>query len=80
MMLNKNSFSLAEVVMLDMAVFEATKQFNKVREYKGFFKPKQHFATHASINVLRMGPMRGYALCICMHAPCIMLCIMPCIT
>jgi len=33
MMLNKNSFSLAELVMLDMAVFEATKHFNKVREF-----------------------------------------------
>ena len=70
MLLNKDKFSLAEVVALDMAVFEAMKQFNKVPEYKGFFKPKQHFASHASINTLRMGPMRGYAPRICMHAHC----------
>jgi hypothetical protein len=43
------------------AVFDATEAFVKVKEFKGFYKPKQHFATHASINTLRMGPMRGCA-------------------
>ena len=45
----------------NQAVVDATKAFCKVKEYKGFFKPKQHFAAHASINTLRMGPMRGCA-------------------
>jgi hypothetical protein len=63
LMLNKTEYTLADIVRLDMAVYEATKQFNKVQEYKGFFKPKQHLAAHASVNTLRMGPMRGCASC-----------------
>jgi hypothetical protein len=43
------------------AVFDATEAFLRVKEFKGFYKPQQHFATHASINTLRMGPMRGCA-------------------
>ena len=67
---------MAEVLQLDKAVYDAAVAFGNVKEYKGFFKPKQHFGSHASINVLRMGPMKGYA-----HAsgyPHDMACNLPC--
>ena len=67
MMLNRSTYKLADVVALDMAVYESVELFNKVPEYKGFFKPKHHFASHASVNILRMGPMRGCAPLI--HTP-----------
>ena len=56
----KKELSTLEIVELDKAVFDATQAFNKVPEFKGYFKPKQHFASHASIDTLRMGPLRGY--------------------
>ena len=59
-LLTKDSFSPEEVLQLDKAVYDSMKAFQAVPEYKGFFKPKMHFAAHASVNTLRMGPMRGY--------------------
>ena len=47
------------IIQLDIAVFEAQAAFNRVPEYEGFYKPKHHFATHASINTMQMGPMKG---------------------
>jgi hypothetical protein len=49
-----------QIVQLDKMVYEATEAFTKVPEFKGFLKPKHHFAAHASVNTLRMGPMRGF--------------------
>ena len=45
---------------MDMLIYKAQKAFKKVKEYGHFYKPKHHFATHAPVNTLRMGPMRGY--------------------
>jgi hypothetical protein len=56
----KPELSVAEVVRMDQMVFEATEAMTKVRAFKGFLKPKHHFSAHASVNTLRMGPMRGY--------------------
>ena len=43
-----------------MLIYKAQKAFKKVKEYGHFYKPKHHFATHAPVNTLRIGPMRGY--------------------
>ena len=58
-MLLKNSYTMEEIVALDRAVYKSAVAFRKVKKFKGFFKPKQHFAEHASVNTLRMGPMTG---------------------
>lgn len=55
----KRCYTSTEILELDKAIYDAMVAFHKVPEYKGFYKPKMHFASHASVNVLRMGPMRG---------------------
>ena len=57
----KKSYTMSEILAFDKAVYEAMVAFQKVKGYKNFFKPKQHFTAHAAINTLRMGPMRGCA-------------------
>lgn len=64
----QHSFTTTQILQLDKAVYDANVAFNKVPQYKGFFKPKQHFGAHASVNILRMGPLRGYALRASKHA------------
>ena len=32
----------------------------KVPEFKGFFKPKHHYVAHAPLDILKLGPMRGF--------------------
>jgi hypothetical protein len=32
----------------------------QVPEFKGFFKPKHHYVAHASLDILKLGPMRGF--------------------
>ena len=56
-LLMKDSYTMPELIELDKAVYDAAVAFDNVPQYKGYFKPKQHFASHASINILRMGPM-----------------------
>jgi hypothetical protein len=33
---------------------------SQVKEYKGLWKPKHHFATHLAVEVLRARPLRGF--------------------
>ena len=42
------------------AICAAQEAYTKVSQFKGFYKPKNHFATHAPIHTLRGGPMREY--------------------
>ena len=49
-----------QVIHLDLLIYKAQVAFKNVKEYGHFYKPKHHFATHAPVNTLRMGPMRGY--------------------
>ena len=48
------------MIALDKKVYESHEAFHKVPEFKGYFKPKNHFASHASTHTLRGGPMREY--------------------
>ena len=32
----------------------------QVPEFKGFFKPKNHYLAHASLDILKLGPIRGF--------------------
>jgi len=57
----QDSYTIPQIIDMDKAIYEAQVAFRKVKQYNGFFKPKQHFASHASVNTMRMGPMRGYA-------------------
>ena len=39
---------------------QSQEAFKKAFGGQGLFKPKQHFAAHASVNILKFGPMREY--------------------
>ena len=58
-MMVKDKFSRDDIKAFDAAVTEAAEAFRAVKEFKGYYKPKQHFAEHAVVNTVRMGPMTG---------------------
>ena len=49
-----------ELIELENKIFVAQQAFDTVREFKGLYKPKHHFLSHACIHIMRLGPMRGY--------------------
>ena len=56
--LMKPSFTYQELVELDEAVFRMFTKFDEVPEYKDYWRPKFHFASHAALDILRFGPPR----------------------
>jgi hypothetical protein len=42
------------------AAIHAAIRFAQVPEFKDFFKPKHHYVAHAPLDILKLGPMRGF--------------------
>ena len=59
-LLQAKEFTEKDVVVLDKAIYVAQAAFKKAFGGKGLFKPKQHFTSHASVTIVRAGPMREY--------------------
>jgi hypothetical protein len=57
-MIMKPSFTHNDLEQLDTAVFRMFSAFETVPQYKGFWVPKFHFASHAAMDILRFGPTR----------------------
>ena len=55
----KSSYTYTDLVNLDKAVYDMHKAFDSVPEYKGYWVPKFHFASHTAMDILRFGPVRS---------------------
>ena len=55
----KPTHTYQELVELDKTVHRMFKRIEDVPEYKGFWVPKFHYASHAAMDILRFGPVRA---------------------
>ena len=53
----KPTHTYQELVELDKTVHRMFKWIEDVPEYKGFWVPKFHYASHAAMDILRFGPV-----------------------
>lgn len=57
-MLMRPSLSYTDLEELDRLQYRMFSLIEEVPEYKGFWVPKYHFASHAAMDIMRFGPMR----------------------
>ena len=55
-----DTFTLASINALDDAITNFNRLYQKVVQFKGRMRPKHHFLTHTSTDIINFGPPRLY--------------------
>ena len=56
----KHTLTVSEIETIDDLQVEHSRLYDKVPEYSGLKKPKNHFLAHVCRDAWRYGPPRGY--------------------
>ena len=55
-MLHQTSFTVPQVAKLDRTIFQQQDLFLKISQYAEVWKPKNHYAQHFPVDIIRYGP------------------------